>query len=363
MPMTCRRRVEKYKDVFFARYEEIYIPVKTWIPRETEPGVDRAFRVIYVIPGEDDGISMIFAIRLTRALHRIGVTGKSFFLRSRTSLLVLGKEWKRIKKEIQSFHPDLIHAQFGTVSAMFCVVAAKIPTVVTYYGSDLNPDPSVFWIRSAVGRLLSQVAALRVRRIICVSNQLKERLWWRKNRATVIPTGVDTGIFYPRSQDDVRSELGWKKEERIVLFNAGRTPILKRFSLAQSAVSVAKSIYGKIRLEVLDGYVDARRIPAMMNGADCLLLTSDWEGSPTVVQEALACNLPIVSVDVGDVRERLRRVWPSKIVDRDPNEIGKALAEILMCKDRSNGWYAVQHLSLDKIALHTLAVYQEAIRI
>jgi glycosyltransferase involved in cell wall biosynthesis len=245
---------------------------------------------------------------------------------------------------------------------MFCVVAAKIPTVVTYYGSDLNPDPSVLWVRSAAGRLLSQVAALRVRRIICVSNQLKERLWWRKNRATVIPTGVDTGIFYPRPHDDTRSELGWKKEDRIVLFNAGRSPILKRLSLAQSAVSLAKSICGKIRLEVLDGHVDAHRIPAMMNGADCLLLTSDWEGSPTVVQEALACNLPIVSVDVGDVRERLRRVWPSKIVDRDPNEIGKALAEILMSKDRSNGWYAVQHLSLDKIALHTLAVYQEAIR-
>ena len=77
---------------------EIFIPVKSRIPREIEPVVDRAIRVIYVIPGEDDGTSMIFATRLAKALQKIGVTGKSFFLPSRTSLSALGKEWKRIKR-------------------------------------------------------------------------------------------------------------------------------------------------------------------------------------------------------------------------------------------------------------------------
>ena len=60
-----------------------------------------------------------------------------------------------------------------------------------------------------------------------------------------------------------------------------------------------------IRLALLDGRVPQDKVVTMMNGADCLLMTSDWEGSPTIVQGTMACNLPVLSVDVGDVRERL----------------------------------------------------------
>ncbi len=40
-----------------------------------------------------------------------------------------------------------------------------------------------------------------------------------------------------------------------------------------------------------------------MKASDVLLLTSYWEGSPNVIKESMACNLPIISVDVGDVKE------------------------------------------------------------
>ena len=317
-------------------------------------------RVLFVIPGEAEGASMIFAKRQVASLQKAGVIGKPFFLASRTSPLVLVKEWQRFRREIRTFSPDLIHAHFGTMTAFFCAIATKLPLVVTYRGSDLNPCPSTPW-RSPAERLLSQIAALRARQIICVSDQLKGRLWWRKSRTTVIPTGVDTEIFYPRPRDEARSELGWRKEERVVLFNSGRKPMVKRLDMAQSAVEVARTICGDIHFVVLDGYVSPEVIPLTMNAADCLLMTSDWEGSPTVVQEALACNLPIVSVDVGDVRQRLVGIQPSMIVERDPNDIGRALAEVLMRGDRSNGHEAIQELSLDRIAALVMVIYQKAI--
>jgi len=43
-------------------------------------------------------------------------------------------------------------------------------------------------------------------------------------------------------------------------------------------------------------------MPWYYSAADAMILCSDSEGSPTSVKEALACNLPVVSTDVGDVR-------------------------------------------------------------
>ena len=95
----------------------------------------------------------------------------------------------------------------------------------------------------------------------------------------------------------------------------------------------------------------------MMNGADCLVMTSDWEGSPNIIKEALACNLPIVAVDAGDVRERLVSVHPSHVVSRSGRDIGLGLAHILQSRGRSNGAATVKELSLERSAQKIRRVY------
>lgn len=319
-------------------------------------------RVLCVIPGEAEGVSMIFAKNQVISLQRAGVITRTFFLASRTSLSVLINELQRFRREILLFKPDIVHAHYGTMTVFFCIIATRIPMVVTFRGNDLILHPSISRLRSAIGILFSQIAALRAKRIICVSDDLKDLLWWRRSRTDVIPSGIDTTVFYPFPRDKARSKLGWGKEERVVLFNIGRDPIRKRLDLAQSAIDVAMAICGEIRFVVLDGYVNQKGIPTIMNASDCLLCTSDSEGSPNIVKEAIACNLPIVSVDVGDVRKRLEKVRPSKIVKRDREEIGKAIAEILMRSDRSNGFETIQELSLDRIATRILSVYKTVLR-
>jgi glycosyltransferase involved in cell wall biosynthesis len=76
------------------------------------------------------------------------------------------------------------------------------------------------------------------------------------------------------------------------------------------------------------------------------------------VQEALACNLPVVSVDVGDVRERLTGIVPSQIVERNAESIGTALAAILTRPVRSNGCAVVGKISQAYIARQTAALYR-----
>ena len=327
----------------------------------TERTISPPLRILSVIPYAEGRASMPFVERQNAPICAAGVVIETFWLASRTAPLTVMKEWRRLRRILRSFRPHVVHAQFGTATALLTVLSTLLPVVVTYRGSDLNGWCSRAGWRSPLARLFSQIAALRARQIVCVSEQVKSRLWWRKRFATVIPTGVDTQAFYPRPVEDARLELGWGGDERVVIFNASRDPMTKRLDLAQTSVKAAEKLCGKIRLVILDGNIPPDLVPTMMNASDCLLLTSDREGSPTVIQEAMACGLPVVSVDVGDVQERLRGVKPTRIVSRDPEHLGRAVAEILGGRERANGRQAAVRISTERVARQLISVYHRAL--
>ena len=317
-------------------------------------------KVLFVVPGEGQGHSMIFARRQAEALIRQGVRLEVFYLRSRTSPAALFAEFLRFRKTVRAFRPQVIHAHYGTVTALFAALASgRTPLMITYRGSDLHPLPSARGSRPAVGRLFSQIAALRAARIVCVSRGLKERLWWRQSRVTILPSGVDLEIFRPAPHAQVRRALDWPEHARVVLFHSGGDVRNKRLDLAESAVREARRMTPSVQLKLLDGAVPPERVPALMNAADCLLMASDSEGSPTVIQEALATNLPIVSVEAGDAAERLAGVSHSRVVERDPRALGQALAEILNPPRRSDGRRRAEEFSSERLAAELLRLYGE----
>jgi len=322
--------------------------------------VDRPtqIRVLHVIPGNPEGIEFVFAKRQVAFLQRGGVAVRTFFLPSRTSLLQLLRHAVRFRCEIKEFRPHIIHAQFGTMTAFFCACATRLPVVVTFRGSDLNPSPHISVVRSILGRLLSQLAALRAEYSICVTGRLKAQLWWRKHRARVVPSGVDLDMFCPSSKQAARTKLGWSQTDRIVLFNnAGQYPKIKRLDLAEEAVLAAQLQIDHLRLVVMQGEIAPETMPTYLNAVDCLLVTSDWEGSPNIVKEAMACNLPVVSVDVGDVAERLEGVDPSRIADREVADLAAAMAAIVGTGARSNGRERLRQLSQQAVAEQICSIY------
>lgn len=316
-------------------------------------------RVLFVIPGESQGSSMVFARRQAESLIANGVEVELFHLRSRTSLRTLVSEARRFRSIFSYIRPNIVHAHFGTMTALFTVIMTRgIPVVITYRGSDLNAVPSSSGPRATIGRFLSQIAALGAARIVCVSSHLRKRLWWRQDRACVLPSGVDTDVFERMPRAEARKCLGWDENVPVLLFNAGHDARNKRLDLAKAAFALVHRDLPKARMEVLCGDKPPGMMPAILNASDCLLITSDAEGSPTIVQEAMATNLPIVSVDVGDVAARLQGVEQCSIVSRDPAALARAIVHTLRSGLRSNGRHRAREFTATHIAEELLRLYR-----
>jgi glycosyltransferase involved in cell wall biosynthesis len=80
-----------------------------------------------------------------------------------------------------------------------------------------------------------------------------------------------------------------------------------------------------------------------------------------VVKEAMACNLPIVSVRVGDVPEVIGDTDGCALADRDPVDIASKLVGILQEPFRTGGRAQLGRYRHDRIASRIVDVYAHAL--
>ena len=322
-------------------------------------------RVMFVIPGDGQGSSMIFARRQAHSVEREGLEVHVFHLSSRTSPRRVLAEWRRFRSELARVHPAVVHAHFGTVTALFSALASgSVPLLITYRGSDLNPPPSSYpWlakVRAVCGCVFSQVAALRAQRIVCRQPASSGTAcgggagWCRFCRPGSIP-----GSFFPFLAPSPGGGWDGANWRGSCCSTPARDPRGKRLDLAKAAVEKARLLVPAVRLEILEGTVEPALVPDLMNAADCLLVTSVWEGSPTVVQEALACDLPVVSVDVGDVVERFEGVDGATVCSSDAAVLGRAVAGMVEPPRRSDGSLKAAEFSSQRIAAELKEIYRK----
>jgi teichuronic acid biosynthesis glycosyltransferase TuaC len=301
----------------------------------------------------------VFVDRQLASLRNAGARITTFDIGTSHSPVQIFRKCLDLRRLVRRLNPDLVHGRYGTIVGFVATLAGR-EAVISFCGGDLLPGSSVSRVRLHCGFLLSNLAALRAKALICMTEELRQTLWWGKSRAVVIPDGVDLDLFSPGSQKDARKELGWDFTDPVVIFNDGKDPKLKGLDVAQAALERARGRVPGLKLYVISG-VEPARMPLYYRAADALLCASITEGSPNVVKEALACNLPVVSTWVGDVPERLAGVYPSAVVPRDPMAIGEALAQILLTRERSNGREHITPLGLNEVAQRVLAVYRSVL--
>jgi glycosyltransferase involved in cell wall biosynthesis len=303
-----------------------------------------------------------FIVQQVESLRREGITVDVFSFRGAQNPLNYLMAWWRLRRDHNMLQYDLIHAQFGQ-SGLLALQRKRLPLVVTFRGSDVEGivgDDGRYTMQGKVLQLISRLVALYADQLIVVSQRLARFL--ARSDYWVIPSGIDLERFYPRQQADARSDLGLPLDQLSVLFGGNPAVAGKRFGLAQAAVDLIKEHFPNIALIAATG-IPHTQMPLYMNASDVLLLTSLHEGSPNTVKEALACNLPIVSTDVGDVRERLGNVSGCIVcADDHPATVATALAQVLAVRMRVDGRNAILDLDEKLATQRVIQVYQQALK-
>jgi len=300
-----------------------------------------------------------------RGLEQIGLQVDVVFVdRARKGMRAYFGLGRKIRARAAELRSDIVHVMYGGVMAD--EVTRNIqdrPTVVSFCGSDLFGEQLSGTLRKLVaqyGVIASRRAAMRATGIVVKSKALFDALPRGLDRARVriIPNGVDLDRFRPLKREQCRDRLKWGDDSFHVLFPATSGDPCKRPELAQAAVDALSHRGIRVTMHHLRG-IPHDEVPLWLNGSDVLLLTSLHEGSPNVVKEALACDLPVVSVDVGDVRERLQGIEGCYVANPVPNDLAACLSLVYRGKRRIAGRAVMQELSLERTAIKLRTLYEE----
>jgi len=259
---------------------------------------------------------------------------------------------------------DVVHAHYslsGLVAWLACAFCSinrkrrnndqaellKPAIVVSFLGSDINSK----CLRRFLIRLVSGIWAA----IIVKSAEMRNRL--NIKRAILLPNGVNLSVFHQLDRTQCRSELGLEQDKKIILFAADPQREVKNFPLAKAACSQLTTENCKL---LTLGNIPHAKIPLYINACDALILTSLWEGSPNIVKEAMACNVPIVSTKVGDVAWLFGDLDGHYLADPNPEDIAAKLATALSFKGRTKGRERLIELGLDSetVARKLVEIYK-----
>lgn len=270
------------------------------------------------------------------------------------------RAWFEVQKRIRAGAYDIVHAQFGQTGIL--AMPKRLPLVVTYRGSDLEGMVGPDGRYTTMGKLLRAISRWMAREAdeVCLVSESMSRHLPPGTNYHIIPSGLDLELFRPIDRAEARRRLGLPPDERLVLFGGEPDNVRKRYDLASRAVEL-------LAARMPARLIAAKRVlhtdmPLYANAANVLLLTSMHEGSPNVVKEALACNVPVVSVDVGDVRQRIGTLPGCRVCDDErPETIAAALAEVLSFPGTFAGRETVAELDERLLVRKVLGIYRDAI--
>ena len=250
--------------------------------------------------------------------------------------------------KIKAFQPDVVHAHYG-LSGLFANLQRKVPVVVTYHGSDINKKSVMRF--SKISMWLSARNIFVSRKTLEIANP--------KKKYELLPCGIDLTDLQLTIKVEAKQQMHLDANRKYILFAGAFDNEVKNAFLAKKSVALLND--ENIVLIELKGY-SRDEVTLLMCAADAFLMTSFTEGSPQVVKEALACGCPIVSVEVGDVKERVDGIAGCYVADtREPKELAELIQKALSFEGKTKGREKIIADGLDnrQVAEKLVRIYEK----
>lgn len=281
------------------------------------------------------------------SIEKTGATVEYYDISGIGLMTYLTHIWE-LRKFIKAGKYDIVHAQFG-YSGFTSAFAGKTPLIVSLMGSDYR-------LEKTTSRMTRYFAKIFWDCTIVKSKKMYDNI--KILDAKIIPNGINFKRFKPIDREIARRQAGFSSAAH-VLWVSDPERKEKNFALAREAFSFIET--EDVELTVVNN-VEIDKVPSYYYAADVLLLTSRWEGSPSVIKEAMACSLPIVSTDVGDVADITKNVDGCFIVESDPEELANALDTALHFGKRTNGRDKVKYMDVEYISERLIDVYRKVLK-
>ncbi len=260
-----------------------------------------------------------------------------------------------LERVLRIEHPDLIYT-FSHPNTVILSYLARLRglvrrVVVSYHamGTTGRTRQVVPYIRPLLRRFDALLAVAEIQKdyLVEVEGLPREKL-------RVIHNGVDTVRYRPATGDEragIRKELGFDDRDVVLITVASLKP-LKRIDALLDAAAALKRGGARVRVVVVGDGPDRDALRALaarleieeecwfaglrddvdrlLRAADVFVLSSRTEAFPNVVLEAMATGLPVVTTDVGSVREMVEDHRSARIVPvGDDEALAAAIGELV----------------------------------
>lgn len=255
--------------------------------------------------------------------------------------------WK-LRSEIKRTNVKIVHAHYSLCGylAWLATFGTSCKVITSLMGSDMK---YMKFNRFCARRLWKKT--------IVKSPQMAEQLC--VDDVVVLPNGVNMQQMKVLDKAEARNLCGFSSARKYVIWCSQINREEKNYALAQQAVELLHD--DNVELVPLQDIVHSK-MNVYMCAADVLLLSSKREGSPNVVKEAMACNLPVVSTNVGDVAwlsEGVEGMYVAK--NQNATDLCFCLRRALNFHGRTRGREQLERLGLTSqiIAQKLRCIYED----
>lgn len=297
----------------------------------------------------------------------------------------------RLVTMLRREHPAIVHTFLRTAN-YWGRVAACLAGVPIRIASERNVEIERGRVANLLDRMLSSVTDRVVVNTAAIRDYLISGEGLAPAKIELIRNGVPVsqGFVEPDVQTVVRKELGLGESEHLVAFIGRLVPQKNPGLFLEMAQAVLRSGLkcgfvlvgdGPLRATLSDqartlGIQEAVRftgvrndVPRILRGVDLVVLTSDWEGLPNVILEALAAGVPAVATNVGGVGELLADGVTGYVVSR--RDLSALVNRVIgMLSDRGfraecgrrGREYVRSHFSISAMVDRTVDLYNSVLR-